>query len=154
MKNFKKILPFVLLIVLTVDCFAQNNHPSKTALFDALPKTINCTSVDLNKFFSIAPNQQTIHTSVSDQLNIDGAILSNTFRYKRLHSIVIRLSGYNDAIFSISKRMDENNLAIFMGHIIHQNSTDGYELKKTGDNLYQFIKASAEAMRPTCAQGL
>ncbi len=151
MKNRLAILNLVLFIFLTVTCVAQSNRSVKVPLFKAMPKEISCTSLDLNKFFGLAKGQQRIQTSIS-QLNINGTVINNTVKYSNLHSMTIKLSEYNDAILSISKRIDENNKPVFTAHIFQQNSSDGYELKKTGENNYQFVKINVDDILPTCAE--
>jgi hypothetical protein len=151
MKNHITILCLVLFTLITVNGLAQSNRSSKVPLFETLPKIINCTTADLNQFFTVAKGQ-TVKSGISNQLNFNGSVINSTKQFSNLHSMAIKLPDFKDAVFSISKRMDENNKPVFIGHIISQNSTDGYELKKTGEDTYQFVKINMEDILPTCAQ--
>ncbi len=152
MKNLLAILCVVLFSLMAVSLKAQSNRPVKPSLFTALPSVINCTSADLNKFFLLNRGQQKIQTTIAEKLNINGVITNNEIRYEKLHTVNIKLAEFNDAIFTISKRLDANNKPVFVGHIFPKNSADGYELKKTGEDTYQFIKINIDDILPTCAQ--
>lgn len=152
MKNRFAILTVLLLSFTTVNCVAQSNKSAKVPLFKTMPKTILCTSLELNQFFQLPKGQQKMQTFIADQFDISGTIISSSAKFSNLSSTTIKLSAYNDAILSISKRIDEKNNAVFTGHIIHQNSSDGYELKKNEDNTYQFVKINVDEILPTCAQ--
>lgn len=134
---------------ITVTGVAQS-RVAKAPLFKSMPRSINCTSIDLNKFFVLSKGQQRIQTSIADQLDMSGTILNSTAKFTNLHSTTIKLSAYNDAIFSISKRIDENNKPVFTGHILNPNSSDGYELKRNADDTYQFVKINVAEILPVC----
>ena len=55
-------------------------------------------------------------------------------------------------MFSLSKRIDENNNVVYTGRIINQLSADAYILKRVDANKYQLIKTDLETILPTCAQ--
>jgi len=93
-----------------------------------------------------------MQATVSGQLDISGTIISSSAKFSNLYSITVKLSAFNDAIFSISKRIDENNMPVFRGHIFHTNSSDGYELKRNADDTYEFVKINVANILPTCAQ--
>ncbi|UEG49209.1 hypothetical protein LK994_11265 [Ferruginibacter lapsinanis] len=152
MKRRLAILNVVLFSCITVTSVAQSNQLVKVPLFKSMPRTITCTSLDLNNFFAFPKGQQKMQTSISGQLDISGTVISNTAKYNKLFTMAIKLSAYNDAIFSISKRIDENNKPVFTGHIFQQNSADGYELKKNADDTYQFVKINMDEILPACTQ--
>jgi len=115
-----------------------------------MPRSINCTTLDLNKFFGLSKGQQKIQSSIADQLDMSGTVISSVAKLSNLSSTTIKLSAYNDAIFSISKRIDENNKPVFTGHILNPNSSDGYELKRNVDDTYQFVKIDVGEILPVC----
>lgn len=151
MKNRLAILTVLLLSFITVTCVAQSNKLVKVPLFKTMPKTIHCSSLELNRLFQLEKGQQNKEVLIAGQLNISGTIISSTAKFNNLFSTTIKLSAYNDAILSISKRIDENDHAVFTGHIFHQNSSDGYELKKNEDDSYQFVKINVGEILPVCA---
>ena len=115
-----------------------------------MPRSIKCSTLDLNKFFNLAKGQQKIQTSIADQLDMSGAVISSVAKLSNLFSTTIKLSAYDNAIFSISKRIDENNKPVFTGHILNSNSSDGYELKRNADDTYQFVKIDVAEILPVC----
>jgi hypothetical protein len=151
MRNHLTILCSVLFTLVTVTGVAQSNRPTKVPIFESLPKVIKCTTIDLNQFFT-AEKGQAVKKTISNQLNINGSVINSTRHFNNLQSIAIKLPDFKDAVFSISKRIDENNKTVFIAHIIQPNSADGYELKKTGEDTYQFVKINIEDILPTCAQ--
>lgn len=153
MKKHLATFLLILLSCITIASIAQNNQSSKAPLFKTMPKTIHCSSTDLDKFFKIPKGQQKVKESISGELDITGDVISNVAKLSNLFSMTVKLPGYNDAIFSISKRIDEKNNPVFTGHIFQQNSSDGYELKKNeADGTYEFIKIDIDDILPTCAQ--
>ncbi len=45
-------------------------------------------------------------------------------------AVVIQSSSLNNSLFSISKRINEDNTITYVGRIINEKYADGYELKK------------------------
>ncbi len=152
MKNRLTILCTILFSILTVSGISQSTPIQKSPHFDNSPKVISCSTSDLNQFF-LAAKGQPIQSTLSKQFNINGATVSNNFKQSNnFQSVAIKLADYDGAILSISKRLDENNNTVFVGHIIHQFASDGYELRKTNDGSYQFVKVNMEDILPTCSQ--
>jgi hypothetical protein len=48
--------------------------------------------------------------------------------------------------------MDENNNPIYRGHLFNKDYSDGYELARSENGNYQFIKIQTERLQPTCNQ--
>ncbi len=152
MKNLLTLTGIVLLSLIAVSGKSQSLRQAKTPTFSALPNVIECSSADLGQFFLAARGTQKVKTNIANKLNVEGNITTNTVKFSNLHSIGITLPEFKNAVFSISKRTDANNKIVYVGHIFPQNSTDGYELKKTGEDTYQLIKVNMEDILPTCAQ--
>ncbi|MES2429808.1 MAG: hypothetical protein V4556_02660 [Bacteroidota bacterium] len=147
-----KIACALLFLFLTVAGFAQKtNNIVKQPLFSKFPSTINCTVAELSKFFAVAQGQSA-NVSFDNTFKANGVIASNVVKYNNLHSLAIKLPEFNNAIFALSKRIDENNNVIYTGRIINQLSADAYELKKIDDTKYQLIKINLETILPTCDQ--
>ncbi len=151
MKNHLTVLCLVLFCFIPVASIAQNTPVPRISLFDSLPNTINCTTADLNQFF-ISAKGQSVKASFSNRLNISGSVISNSHKFSNLHSVIIRLPDFKDAVFSISKRTGENNKTFYTGHIIQPNASEVYELKKNGEDTYQLVKIKMEDILPACIQ--
>jgi hypothetical protein len=140
----------LLFCIISVTSYAQDNPHAKNKFFGTMPANIQCINGELNRIFAIAKAQQKIQSNISDQLNTSGTVMNATNKCNKLSSLTIMLSEYDDAIFSLSKRIDENNEPVFTGHIFHKDSADGYELKKNEDGSYEFVKINMDDILPTC----
>ncbi|UEG50329.1 hypothetical protein LK994_02420 [Ferruginibacter lapsinanis] len=147
-----KITCAVLLTLIAVTGYTQQNvRPVKQALFTKQPSTINCTADELSKFFAVAQGADAT-VSFSNTFKTKGIVAGNTVKYKNLQSLAIKLPEFNNAIFSLSKRIDKNNNVVYTGRIINQANADAYLLKQIDANKYQLIKTDLETILPTCAQ--
>lgn len=147
-----KITCAVLLTLIAVTGYTQQNtRPVKPAMFSKQPSTINCTALELSKFFAVAQGENA-SLSFDNTFKTKGVVASNLVKYKNLQSLAIKLPEFNNAMFSLSKRIDENNNVVYTGRIINQLSADAYILKRVDANKYQLIKTDLETILPTCAQ--
>jgi hypothetical protein len=72
-------------------------------------------------------------------------------KYNNLQSLVIKSALFNNAIFSLSKRINDDNSITYIGRIIHFDYADMYELKQDVNGIYQLIKNETERVVQTCA---
>lgn len=156
MKNFATTTLMGLFILLAVSSFAQQapterSSPVKPFLFSQFPDVINCTTSQLNSFFASGQGQN-INVSFNNILTLAGFVKSNLAKYSNLQTVVIQLPAFNNILFTLSKRTDEENDIIYAGHLFNSSYADGYELKKAGKENYQLIKISMEKILPTCNQ--
>jgi hypothetical protein len=140
----------VLLTLIAATGFTQNMRTIKPVLFAKLPGTIKCTSAELNKFFAVAQGKSTSF-SFDNTFKTNGIIVSNLVKYQNLQSLAIKLPEFNNAIFSLSKRIDDNKNIIYTGRIINQQNADAYQLKKIDGNNYQLVKINLEDILQDCA---
>ncbi len=140
----------VLLSLTAVTGFAQQAKVVKPTLFSKLPGTINCTAAELSKYFAVAQGQST-KLSLGNTFKANGLVASNLVKYKNLQSLAIKLPEFNNAVFSLSKRIDEKNNAIYTGRIINQLNADAYELKRVEGDKYQLVKINLETILPDCS---
>lgn len=151
MKNLLCTIAVVLLALTTVTTYAQPAAKiSKSAVFAKLPSNIKATEAQLNKFF-LSARGQSVATSFDNVLTVSGNVLNNTVKYGQLQTITVKLDNYQGSILTVSKRLDQNNKPVYMAHIINNNSTDGYRLKRSGDS-YQFEKINMSEVLMECAQ--
>ncbi|UEG49508.1 hypothetical protein LK994_12775 [Ferruginibacter lapsinanis] len=151
MKNLLQILVhlFFFMFIATLSVVAQKKMIILPAVFNSYPSIINCTSAELNNFFSIQKGGD-VNISFNNLLRSKGSVISNQKKYINLQTIVVRLPEFNNAVFSLSKRIDKNRNVIYSGRIINQLNSDGYELKHNSDNSYQFTKFALADILSDC----
>lgn len=149
MKQLFTTIRVVLLLLLAANGFSQTNN--RNLLFSNYPGIINCTDAQLANFFT-GEQGQTVSVAFDSQFTLQGTITSKIKNYSNLQTVVVKLSAFNNISFSISKRIDENNQAVYRGHLVNKAYTDGYELSKSTTGNYEFVKVETEKLLPTCSQ--
>lgn len=129
----------------------ERSSPTKPYLFNKFPDVINCTAAHLNSFFA-GGQGQTVNISFNNTLTLAGSIKSNISKYSNLQTVLVQLPAFNNILFCLSKRADEQHNIVYTGHLFNNAYADGYELKKGGHGDYQLIKISMEKFLPTCNQ--
>ena len=143
----------VLLMLSAVTGFSQKTlsvRPVATPLFASYPTNINCKEAELNEVFKSLSGQN-INVTLSGVPMFSGVVVNNFAKHKNLQYIAIKLPGLNNATLALTKRIDEKNNTIYIGHIINSKNSDAYELKHLADGSYQFIKTDLEKVLPTCS---
>ena len=130
---------------------AQGPTNNKPLLFSKFPETINCTSTQLNGFFEGVQGQN-IKVSFNNTLILAGNVKSNIVKYSNLQTVMIKLSAFNNILFTLSKRSDGHENITYVGHLFDNAFADGYELKQIDKLNYKLIKISTEKILPTCNQ--
>jgi len=141
----------VLLSLYAVTSFAQNNLANKPSLFSQYPDIIICTPAQLNSFFETEQGQN-VRVSFNNNLTLAGNVKSKLSKYSNLQTVVIKLSAFNNILFSLSKRTDQHEIVTYVGHLFDNAYADGYDLKKADNGNYQFTKISMAKILPDCNQ--
>jgi hypothetical protein len=157
MKNLAKPIATVLLSLMAVAGFSQNAASTnavsattpKTTLFAAYPASISCKETELNDVFKSAAGQN-ISVVLSGTPMFSGVVVANIVRHTNLQSIAVKLPALNNAVLTLSKRIDEKNNTVYIGHIINTKNSDAYELKHMADGSYQFVKVDLDKLLPAC----
>ena len=151
MKSLTTIMCMVLLSLSAVTSYSQTNRSGKAALFTSFPTSINCSESQLSSMFA-ASKGQSINLSLGNNLSLSGAVTSKLTKYSNLQTIVVKLPAFKDALFSLSKQIDQNNNIHYVGRIMNPKYADGFELKRTADGNYQLIKIDLEKILVDCSQ--
>ncbi len=138
----------LLLSACSLKSFAQQNNRPK--LFNNFPDIINCSEAELARVFTTAEGQN-ISLSFSNNFIYAGNISSSVVKYSNLHSTIIKSPVFNNAIFHLSKRINDDNSITYVGRIINTNYGDMYELKKDISGTYQLIKNETSHVMQDCA---
>ena len=151
MKNPIIIILTSLLTFCSVITFAQTTSTARPYLFNNYPDVIKCTAAQLSAFFTAAQGQN-VNVSFNNNLTLTGTVKRSFIKYNNLQTVIVKLSGFNNILFSVSKRTDQYDNIIYAGHLFDNAYADGYEIKKTGQENYQFTKISMDKILPTCNQ--
>ena len=145
----KQIIIILFISLLYSKGFSQNTSTSKAFLFNNYPSSINFSEAHLNSLFT-AQQGQLVDIDLESNFKIKGPVTSNLIKYQRLQTVVIKLQAFNNILFSLSKRQDEDNNTVFVGHILNNSYADGYELKRNSSKQYQLIKIETEKLLQPC----
>lgn len=128
----------MLLAFVTLGNISKAQTSTRPSLFDAFPNSIGCSGNELERIFTSSTNS-TLLLSFSNS-NFSGQISSAIQRYSNLKSVVVKLNNLQGAVFTISKRINDDNTFVYTGHIINEQFADGYELKKDVNGNYSLNK--------------
>lgn len=151
MKRHTNALCTVLLVIFTASVSAQSAASPKKYLFSSYPAVIDLTETQLSNLF-IGEKGPSTTLALGGNFSLEGPIVSNTTKFNCLHTLVIKLTAFNNILFSITKRKTEENSFVYVGHIFNNIYADGYELVKNNGNAYQLIKIETEKILPACSQ--
>ncbi len=146
----KRLAPYALVLLVclsTTSGFSQSG--TKPKQFSNFPDVINCTESELGKVFTSLTGQS-ISLSFSDNFSFAGSVTSNIVKYSNLQSANIKSPVFNNSLFNISKRINEDNSITYVGLIINRDYFDGYELRKNANGNYQLIKIETDKVIQVC----
>ncbi len=148
----KRLAPYALVLLLCTNSLigsSQNPGTTKPKQFNSFPDIINCTEAELSKVFATSAGQN-ISLSFSDNFLFAGNVTDQVVKYSNLQSANIKSPLYNNTIFNISKRVNEDNSITYVGRIINTGYFDGYELKKDPNGNYKLIKIETDKVIQDC----
>jgi hypothetical protein len=123
---------------------SQIQSSGRSQLFRNVSQRVPAKITELDKAFSAREG-----TSVKLQFKnfeFEGTITSTVKRYDNLHSVLIKSTSLDNAIFSISKRIGDDKKITYVGRIIHENYADGYELVQEEDGSYMLNKIKTDVL--------
>ncbi len=136
----------LLLLCLTSGAFAQTTH--KPALFGNQPDRMNCSTINLANAFTASEGDPVTFT-FSNNNSFSGRVLSNILKYSNLQSMTIQLTGYNNAVFHLSKQINEDHTISYVGRIMDKDASDGFMIERDGSG-YAFKKINTERIMEVC----
>ena len=137
---------FMLMLCLSKGIFAQTAH--KPALFSNQPDRLICSAQSLANAFT-ASEGDPVNFNFSNNTNFSGRVLSNITKYSNLQSMTIQLNGYDNAVFHLSKQINEDRTVSFVGRIMHKDASDGFMIEQDGTG-YAFKKINTERILELC----
>jgi hypothetical protein len=143
MKTISRLLLSCMILITSYHTNAQVGRTSKPYLFSNFSANIPTAVTELNKAF-LGVTGSSIQFNFSNSFSFTGTVFSSVQRYSNLSSVLIRLPSFHNALLSISKRINDDNTITYVGRIINEKYSDGYELKKDNNGNYTFNKIKTE----------
>lgn len=122
---------------------AQIASSARPNLFTGFSANIPASVNELDKAFTATPGSS-IQFNFADKLPFSGIVLSSVQRYSNLSSVIIKSSLLQNALLSISRRINDDNSVTYVGRIINEKYADGYELIKDNAGNYSFNKIKTQ----------
>lgn len=128
--------------------FAQNTA-AKPKMFENQPASIAISENLLQSFFSLNPQQETVLT-FSSQFNFPCRVLSNEVKYANLQTVIVKSAMFGNAIFQVSRIVNEDRSISYAGRILNDKAFDGYMIKKLDGGSYQLQKFETDQVLDEC----
>lgn len=135
----------------TLPAAAQQASNTQPRLFNSFPSSIQCTVQELSRVFALAEGQN-ITLSFSGNFQFSGPVTSNIQKFSNLQSTIIKSPAFNNAVFSLSKRIEADNSVTYVGMILNEDYADAYMLKKSSNGTYSLEKFEVLTKRQDCNQ--
>lgn len=146
MKLHSKNLLLLLLCLISATSFSQS---AQKKVYAAYPDVVECNTEEFRNAFTKTEGEN-ISLNFSDDLTISGTVIHNSWKYDNLQSLTIKVPAFADAIFHLSKQVDQQKNITYVGRIFSPDASDGYEIKQDLGGNYQLKKITVERLRPTC----
>src|SRR5258706_133815 len=142
MKTFTKTCMLLILLVITGSSKAQKIN-SRPKLFTKVDNKISYPKADLEKIFTKTKGGS-IQISLPGNFNFSGTVVSSVQRYDNLKSFLIKSDVLNGTIFALSRRINDDNSVTYVGRIVNEKYSDGYELKQDSTGNYFLNKINMD----------
>ena len=145
MKTTSRLFALCILLTITFFANAQVVTSSRPDLFNSYSANIPASIAELDKAFAAIPGSS-IQFNFAGKFPFSGMVLSSVQKYSNLSSVIIKSSLLQNALLSISKRINDDKTITYVGRIINEKYADGYELKKDNNGNYSFNKIRTEEL--------
>ena len=144
MKNMYKVLVLCIITMSIYTAKAQNSTSVRRNQFSKFSEKLPTALSELDKAF-LAPEGSKIQLNFSN-FSFSGIITSSVKRYDNLYSVVVKSSSLDNTLFSISKRINEDQSISYVGRVINEKYADGYELRKESNGTYSLNKVETQEL--------
>jgi hypothetical protein len=144
MKTIYKLLALCVIITSSFTTQAQVKHTSRQSLFGRYSSKLPTAEKELDKAFHV-PEGSAVTLNFSN-FTFTGTVTSSVKRYENLHSVIIKSASLNNSLLSISKRINEDKTVTYVGRIINEKYSDGFELVKDNTGSYALNKIQTEEL--------
>lgn len=150
MLSARKTMCMLLVCLCTYgSAFAQANTTAKPKMFAHLPTSIAISETLLRTFFTLNRNQETV-LDFSAQFSFPCRVISNETKYANLQTVIVRSPMFGNAIFQVSKILNEDRSISYTGRILNERAFDGFVLKKADGGTYQLQKFETDQVLDEC----
>lgn len=136
------VLGFAVMMFNSTD--AQVFTSNRPFLFKDVNNHLTASISELDKAFTVPAG-----TPLQLQFNnflFKGTVTSSIKRYDKLYSVIIHSPSLHNTLFSISRRINDDNTITYVGRILNDNYADGFELVKNTDGSYLLNKTKTDEM--------
>jgi len=116
-----------MLLFITYSSQAQKLD-QRPKLFNGVANKISYPKADLEKIFTKTKGSN-FHISLPGNFTFSGTVVSTVQRYNNLKSFLIKSDLLDGAMFAVSKRINDDNSVTYVGRVVNDKYSDGYELK-------------------------
>ncbi len=151
MKHCTQLVLAALCLLTSLSTAAQKKSSAKPYLFKDYPTVINCTESQLASLFTYDNNVE-VTLLLPNGLELKGPVRWWAKRYSNLQAISLKLTDFDNTLFSVSRRYDASNNFIYAAHLFHPDYADGYELVRKDGNNYQLVKMETDKIIQICSR--
>jgi len=145
MKTISKLCWLALLLTQAYTGKAQRERPVRPYLFEHCSQKIPAPVAVLDKAFA-ATAGNTVKFMFAPGFEFSGTVISSVQKYNNLASVLVKSPALNNALLSISRRINDDHTITYAGRIINENYADAYELVKDPSGNYSFTKIRTEEL--------
>ena len=143
MKRMYKILALCLVIMTSYNTQAQMVTSNRQAYFNKYAEKLPTPESELEKAFT-AHEGAKVKINFAD-FSFNGIVTSSIKRYDSLYSVIVKAPGLNNTLFSVSKIINADKTVSYVGRIINEKYSDGYQLRKE-NGRYAMNKVRTDAL--------
>jgi hypothetical protein len=144
MKTLTRLFVLCLSVLIFSSSDAQVLTSNRPYLFKDVNNQIPATISELDKAFTV-PAGTTLQLRFNNFL-FNGTVTSSIKRYDKLYSVIIHSPSLHNTLFSISRRINDDNTITYVGRILNEQYADGFELVKNKDGSYLLNKTKTDEM--------
>lgn len=144
MKMLTRLFVLSLSLMIFSSSEAQVLTSKRPYLFKDVNNQIPATISELDKAFTV-PAGTTLQLKFNNFL-FNGTVTSSIKRYDKLYSVIIHSPSLHNTLFSISRRVNDDNTITYVGRILNEQYADGFELVKNKDGSYLLNKTKTDEM--------
>lgn len=142
MKTLRKLIAFCFLITTVMAANAQTTTMQRQPMFKNSAEKLPAAITELDKAFTAAEGTEL--NFKFHNFSFSGIVQRNIKRYDNLTSVIIKSTSLKNTLLSLSKRINDDQSVTYIGRILSDHASDGYELIKNADGSYVFHKISTD----------
>ena len=123
---------------------AQVLTSNRQNYFDKYSQTLPTPVSELDKAFT-TPEGAKVKINFA-AFSFNGIVTSSIKRYDNLYSVIVKAPGLDNTVLTLSKIINPDKTVSYIGHILNQKYSDGFELRKDNDGNYAMNKIKTDAL--------